>query len=238
MRKYIILYLFALIMQLISCTNYGAKNNKDLENIDNNYNNKLSEKYIESEYFQYLTFFSKELVNHFPKDAERQLSQTSNFKVTNLSYRPPSNYFFQIVSDFDTNDTTIDYLIENSKAKISAYDTTNILIFSYTGSREFDNNIMIMGKTGKRSMSVAKGNINKRNKVPIPHFSSYPGKDTYTCLDSSYTIYVLDYDKGIFTDTSYLEENIYIPNEWKHGYTKGISLSKEEKKIVYWVTVW
>jgi hypothetical protein len=225
-------------MQLISCTNYGARNNKDLENFDDNYNNLLSKKNIESEYIQYLTFFSKELVNHFPNDVEHKISQTSNFKVSDLNYRPPSNYFFQIVSDFDTSDTTIDSLVKISKAKISASDTTNILIFTYTGLRKYDNSIMIMGKTGKRSTSVAKGNIKKRNKVPIPHFSSYPGKNTYSCLDSSYTIYVLDYEKGVFTDTSYLEENIYIPNEWKHGYTKGIALSKEEKSIVYWITVW
>ncbi len=52
--------------------------------------------------------------------------------------------------------------------------------------------------------------------------------------------YVLEAEHGIFWKAAY-GAPAYRPErmkEWKHGYSKGIAISAEEKIVVYWTMVW
>ena len=51
-------------------------------------------------------------------------------------------------------------------------------------------------------------------------------------------VYVQEAEQGSFWK---VDADVYRPNtmgEWKHGYSKGTAISKEENIIVFWFIVW
>ena len=79
-----------------------------------------------------------------------------------------------------------------------------------------------------------------KNKYPIPNFvfeTIYYNEYTKCHLMEDFNIYVLEAKKGLFVKEQEICENI-MPNEWKHGYSKGAAISEEKKVIIYWVVVW
>ncbi len=33
-------------------------------------------------------------------------------------------------------------------------------------------------------------------------------------------------------------EEGHMPEEWKHGYSKGVAINKEKKEAIYWIEIW
>lgn len=195
-------------------------------------------------YNQCLLFYSANLVSHFPKDFSGNYEEeyfSINFNVNELSYRPPSNYLYRLVRKNLEINPNIDSLIENSILHINAFDTNSILVFSYLiDPRSYCDSISIMGMNQKESTKIGKSNLIKIEKLPIPYFTEgHPNKSgTFSGLDSTFTIYLIDAKPGIYTDITYLVKNEYLPKKWEHGFSRGIAVSMSKNQIIYWVTVW
>lgn len=72
--------------------------------------------------------------------------------------------------------------------------------------------------------------------LPIPNFKRW----RLTFTDDFYKdalIYVLDAKKGSFLKEEVLSESgVGLPEEWTHGYTKGVTIFKNY--VIYWLEVW
>ncbi len=72
--------------------------------------------------------------------------------------------------------------------------------------------------------------------LPIPNFRSW-GLDFIPEFYEDATVYLLNAEKGRFLKDEYLSRrSVGLPEEWKHGYTKGLIFYK--KYIIYWLEVW
>jgi hypothetical protein len=74
-------------------------------------------------------------------------------------------------------------------------------------------------------------------KLPIPNFEFLFELSVVPHLFDDVTLYVLDAEKGKFLDDKCLSKNgVGLPDEWLHGYSKGILISG--KLVFYWLEVW
>ncbi len=77
--------------------------------------------------------------------------------------------------------------------------------------------------------------------MPIPNFSNFSTHQTNNTvckLPEDFTIYVLDSKSGIFLEEKQLTKGEYMPENWKHGYSKGAALSDKSNEMIYWVIIW
>jgi hypothetical protein len=62
--------------------------------------------------------------------------------------------------------------------------------------------------------------------------------DNKSTLPPDFSYFILDRKNGQYGPLEYLCERKELPLKWKHGYTKGLSISKEKNLVLYWVEVW
>lgn len=72
--------------------------------------------------------------------------------------------------------------------------------------------------------------------LPLPNFKAwYGGLSEEICKEA--VIYLLDAEKGRFLPDDCLSKSgVGLPEEWLHGYTKGLILYRNF--VVYWLEVW
>ena len=56
--------------------------------------------------------------------------------------------------------------------------------------------------------------------------------------DSTFVIYVLESGKGKYLEKYDLPPSPQMPNSWKNGYSKGVSVSEKRKMAIYWSIAW
>ena len=77
------------------------------------------------------------------------------------------------------------------------------------------------------------------DKLPIPNFWSLDlDKDTRCKLPLGFELFVLESQSGVFWDKKFLTEDHYMPETWKHGYTKGIAMNSKTFEVIYWFAIW
>jgi hypothetical protein len=226
-------YLIVIILLLACCCTKVAKKNisKDIT-INKIYN----EEYVKS-----ITFFPLELTQHFPPKASDEFVHYCT--DINLSGRLQEQYDCSMFVIKEINKNESNFILSKFKfLKIySATDSDPLLVFSYLENEEIKKeNIEIAGKTIEESRKIANFNLLKENQLPIPLFDCFATQtsNTFSGLNESYKIMIIDAKPGIFIDISKLKINKYLPKKWTHGYSKGIALSKKENKIIYWIVVW
>lgn len=77
--------------------------------------------------------------------------------------------------------------------------------------------------------------------LPVPNFwnfSRYQTNNTVSRLPNDFKIYVFEAKPGIHIDKQRLVKGGYMPEKWKHGYSKGVAISEERREIIYWVIIW
>jgi len=70
---------------------------------------------------------------------------------------------------------------------------------------------------------------------------NYYAKLEYAILPSDLEVYVVDARAGNFwknRELSSLEPRPVLPDKWKHGYSRGIGVSRECKMACWWLIVW
>jgi len=52
-------------------------------------------------------------------------------------------------------------------------------------------------------------------------------------------MYLIDSGKGNYTNSSKkLRSKPYLPEEWEHGYSRGIAIDTVEHDVIYWLMIW
>lgn len=234
--KIIITYGFLLFVFL------GCKNHLK-EKMHNNFssNNESNNTFYFNSYKKHLNFFDSTLVIHFPQTL---LSDTNpfytNFDVKNLNIKASRLYYFCLKKHVESSDS----IILNNHGFWEYHDVTDtnfIILTDYSVFTQYNDTIYYGNRSGDE---IYKNCIrNKRvieMKKPILDFSFITGGNNQTPsgLDSTYKIFVIDAQPGIYIDTSHLYVNDFLPPKWRHGFSKGIAISATNIQIIYWLTVW
>lgn len=222
--KYLYPYILSLIFIISSC-NFGV------------------EYKIQRDYKKSLDFFDSSHVNHFPKSLPNfnNYSYSSNVLSREVIDKFAFSYRKLELRDKVSKD---DYDIFKSGITNGGYiqiihsDTNLLLLFSYADKTEFEG-IMFKDLETSAKKKLVKHNIANANSLPIPLFEidGFKG-DTQYGLTDDFIVYVMGAEPGRYMEDKYLHDCECLPENWKHGYSKGVALSDKRQVIIYWVAVW
>ncbi len=198
-------------------------------------------KNIEEYYEHSLQCYKSDLVNHFPS----QLPDSCTFVGEVLEKTDPT------ISGFSCDEMLLWKAYSKDQYKkistqfknlpgtiYSANDSSLLLVFSYCDIIEIDGKTYDNLEPQERQVLV-KHNVTVASSYPIPLFEidEYKGS-TMSGLTEDFKIYVFEAKSGKFLNKEYLRGCECLPSKWKHGYSKGVSLSDEKQVVIYWVVVW
>ena len=214
--NYKIFKIISLFLILISCKNEIENNLWFLEN-DKDY--------------ERLKLVFNDYVEYFPAKGTAYLISSS------WSLHSEDEYNIKLV--FEYKDSSIINLLEKlENLAIAKYETNQkcLLVlnrfgtnsnYGYPEEHEIDTNLI--------NQDCYSG------KYPIPNFSNFSRYqlDSSECrLAEDFTVYVLECETGKFMEDTKLPVGKYMPNEWKHGYSKGLAVSEERNLVIHWVIIW
>lgn len=171
-------------------------------------------------YQEILGLYPPELVSDFPKTPDEKKVILSDFAFPRG--RCLSHIHIGFSFDKDSIDSLKQELEINAKRKYHFSDSClMILPYDY-------NNIKIIDSD---TAAICKDS----HVLPIPNFKQWRLEFTDEFYKNS-TIYVLDAQKGSFLKDYLSKSGVGLPEEWLHGYTKGITIFKNY--AIYWLEVW
>ncbi|MDR1005358.1 MAG: hypothetical protein LBL74_00645 [Bacteroidales bacterium] len=228
-----IIVLISICLLLISCSH-------------NNYNR-------ENDYTQKLGFFPHAIVEHFPKWKDIPTATDVNvvsvgFKSVNKEFIKTHNPFpFHLFLGIGYKQDTLYYLTKNKLLDTNGYKAISVKDTNYLialevpfkpeggGSVYYENY-----EDSVKEKEVIARNLRMNNTdVILPIFEQNDLSDIG--LSDDYKIYFIDSKRGKFVDKVYYDTDTTIslmPDNWKHGYSRGYALSDKQKEIIYWVVVW
>ena len=81
---------------------------------------------------------------------------------------------------------------------------------------------------------------NIKNGKPISSFSNI--RDQFGLsnikLNMKEHVYILECEKGEFLEKEDLTTELMLPDEWKHGFSRGIVADSSEFRLTYWLVLW
>ncbi|NPA43650.1 MAG: hypothetical protein GXO27_06465 [Chlorobi bacterium] len=173
----------------------------------------------------------------------------SNFpsKVRNHFKNLSNNYYYlPVFNDYahDVTNILVAYRLDSldyheikdsiekiSLAKYHASDSCVLVVNMYSN----ENNYFSSYKT-KDTGYLKKKCL--KNKLPIPNFWAMDYKtQNLPRLPEEFNIYVFEAsDKPL--GKKYISKNVYMPDYWQHGYSRGVALNDKTGEIIYWFVLW
>lgn len=185
--------------------------------------------------------FPKELTGHFPDQAHEGsidgYTRFSNEKLADSCFSPSE---FVISNGYKQEDyLAIKQKFLHNKYVIHPSDTNIILLMSYCDVLIIDGDIF-RNREDEKTKELAKKNSYRDNSIPIPIFKleDFKQVDNPCNLSSDFIIYVIDAQPGIYLDNKILNECVCMPNNWKHGFSRGVALNDKENIVIYWLEIW
>lgn len=226
--------IFIIILLNYSCNNIkSSTESKEKKGVD-------SFNFYDSEVDRCKKFYPNELIDFIPFVQDENYITFSTDLPRDTIERMQQSYSFFLVKKYNEK-LSDSLLLELKDAKCyNANESNYLLVFSYIQNE--DNVPVINGKNIEDSKNISISNVQKSNQFPVPNFSCLFPNETNTLtlcgLNLSYRIFITNSKSGIYINPKLLRENKYIPNNWKHGFSKGYAISETEKKIIYWVVAW
>lgn len=181
----------------------------------------------QKEYNRHKQYFDVNIIAQFPKKIHSHLLKISS--NLDLEY----NNVGLLLFEFEVEDRLLDSIIksvENTKisGKYKSNDTVLFYVIPNSSISELPN-----------SRHLDK-NVDYSNKLPIVDLSFYLGKDEHfeSYLNNNFDIYVIEAQAGKLPKYAELQPNMNMPKEWRNGFSRGISISKKGKTVVYWTIIW
>ena len=173
-------------------------------------------------------FFKSKHTNHFPKDID------SVTYMGTLGDTHPVAEQISFMLQCKINESNLKHVEKLKKKSKVIYEATDTCLFVI--NRFFTTDF---GKLGKVDDSLIDQDY-YRDKLPVPnlHHFDYSTDSTSSRLPEDFKLYVLDAEKGIFLDMDMLPCGKYMPDYWKHGYSKGFAISEKREIIIYWIVIW
>jgi len=195
----------------------------------NNSNSLIETNHI---YQEHLSLFDTNFINHFPlKIKSHPMTIWSDTNAVSDHVR------IMLEIEFDKSDyDSLIYDFESNKVAVYRANDTCLLIVNRFTQKE---NWHLRSKHKYVDRNLINKDCYKYN-YPIPNFwdSQYLTFDTETRLPADFLIYVLEAKKGKFWDSNHITNGQYMPEFWKNGYSKGVTISKKRKKLIYWFIIW
>jgi len=176
-----------------------------------------------------------EFINHFPSHLNKQSSKL----IFNL--HPENNFvsdrIVTIYLEHPINDSVVSYCSKNSIATYHYQDSCNIIPFIFQKDLSFKRAL-----DSERSYNDWLDQIEQCDQVryPIPNFILVGDEDfaNRNGISDDYNIYVLEAKGGIKYSSKYYGKINFMPEGWIHGHSKGVAISPEKQKMIYWFVLW
>lgn len=183
----------------------------------------------ENEYLRKLLFFGEQLTNHFPKYSF--IKNYSNTQaIDSNAYHNTVDFYLKIPKI----DSKIDSILNDLSGKnIKKYDSIDSCLFVV-------NDYITKQNCGDPFVAEESSyNKNCSDKYPVPNFwgEELATNETKSKLPKDFTFYILDSKVGMYSK-KIKEDQSSMPDNMKHGYSKGLAISKEKNTVIYWVVLW
>jgi len=169
-------------------------------------------------YLAGLIFFETEMILHFPFEFEVNEIQEMEFDSPNSIKQGGVGFaMLRIKVDSVKYETVIANL----------NDSLGLTLI------ENDNNIVILPDSSDH--------LGLTNPLFIPDFKRLydEHQSSFTEFQEKHKLLLIEQRKGIYIEA---DENIppkpYLPEEWEHGYSKGIATEPHSRTIIYWLVIW
>lgn len=176
--------------------------------------------------------FGLYFTNHFPNQIETKLG--SLLRVTDEDKNDIGLYLVELNASTEIIKEALNNIGNNYIIKYNIEKYSCLLIVNMFETPET--------KSEYKNVTITDSNlINKdclKEKYPIPNFidyQEYTGEDFW---DENFDIYVIDAKSGKFSEKYNLKPNPQMPNKWKNGFSRGITVNREKRIIVYWTVIW
>ncbi len=183
------------------------------------------------EYSNTLRNYPNDFIKHFPyKISNGILHETTNPQLDVIR-------LFLIINDSTQKFKILkDSLDKISIAKYSAQDSCLLIVNKFTTEQNFS----IEKKANEKVIQQYLKKRCLRNKMPIPNFWGLYEENLHTLpqLPKDFDIYILEAKKGLFWDEKHRSSGEYMPDYWKHGYSRGIAMNDKTHEIIYWFVLW
>jgi hypothetical protein len=218
--KYLISLLCFATLSFLSCNNNSSLA-QNLAQDDNN------------DYIGYKLNFDRKFTDQFPDSISSKIS----YRNVNTSVR--KNSFGMFLFEYEMPVSFLDSLgnaLDKTKmiAKYKSSDTCLLIVHrfetKYTAEKGIIPDITDSSLLDKKCYL---------NQYPVPNFIKYKGNNSTQCgLDSTFDIYVLEAKKGRYSEKFNLKPFSHMPPDWANGYSKGISISRQNHTVIYWSIIW
>lgn len=168
-----------------------------------------------------LDLIDKDMIKHFPENCE---FISKNYLMPSYNENLNSGFYYKIMCRVDN----LDILKENI-----AINT--IQITKYNDSCSF-----VLDRSKNKYMSF-ENCTSCTNCLPIPRFieeGDYFNINDQYPLPKDFDIYILEAKKGEFLDNHLINDIINVPDNWKHGMTRGVAISEERNIAIYYIDIW
>lgn len=183
-----------------------------------------------SSYKKHLNEVPEKFTSHFLKP--ERISGRYFTKISHTSEYKPSKFVLTLKmaqSEFDSIKTMLD------SAHYQRYSSNDSIPLIVNRPATPDNWIDMSDRRHEVSTQKYKG-----EKPPIINFYDHKEYDSNssTNLPDDYLVYVIEAEKGVHWDDKHHEENWFMPEEWKDGFSRGIALNDNSNIVIFWVVVW
>lgn len=182
------------------------------------------------EYQKDLKRFKKKFVSHFPKSLEYGNYSSRIDDGIDADYPNEMSFVLRLNNEGGEIDSFMKNKLGNIIAEYSPGDDCQLVLNDfYTNSN------------GVKTFRVKKSTIDTscKNTFPIPNFidNDYYTESTKCKLPEDFTVYVIEAKKGVYSNKIIVEKSS-MPNEWLHGYSKGVAISEKRNVIMFWMIIW
>jgi len=170
------------------------------------------------EYNKALMTFAPDQINHFPNN----LTQLSNREL-HIFYQGSTEYNHKAGLMLSAISDTMFY-----KSLIDALVLRNISNYSISSD-----SLIFIGDTLNDYSNIVNGK-------PVPTFIDI--KDQFGLsnarLNNRERIYIIESKQGEFLNETNSVKGLELPDNWSHGYSRGIVADSLEYRLIYWLVIW
>jgi hypothetical protein len=215
-RTLIILFI---IFSVLSCTSQVK---------DSKYKRKLETANIE--YQALLATFEKEYLDHFPKRLDAM--PFTYFHMETGIYENNIGLIVQLPLTIDNLDSIVSHAI----ARYSPDDTFLLIVNRFRNKTNWFKSSLTLSNQERSKIN----RLCYSDKLPIPNFwRNDLISDVTDCkLPKDFDIYVFEAKSGKFIEKENLTKGIYMPENWKNGFSRGVAISTKRNIIIYWFIAW
>ena len=182
---------------------------------------------MNNQFLEQISDFNNAIVKHFPSELKGM------YKIAIFNDTQNDVSFIMLLNQYDkqTYNRLKDSLIKQSKVKYNPKDSCLLVVNMYSNEKNYFNSFKTKDKSYLKKECL-------KDKLPIPNFwaMGFDSKNI-TKLPDDYNIYVFEASHDII-DEKYLSKNVYMPDYWKHGYSRGIAMNDNTHEIIYWFVLW